>query len=392
MCLLDAPVGREQLIDRIAERLDYAPRFRRKVAGWPVTGWVDDSDFLVAGHVREASLGEGQTLQSWLAERLGTPFDHAHPLWEAWLVHGAVGVLPALVVFSHPALVDGYDNVHLMQELFDERPGGIDPPATQWQPSETAAPGLTDVVGKLENPLRALREAGAGLTGLFENAVRGAAATSRQHHVAGVEVDLATLRRVRQQVGCTTHDVLLTLVTAGVRGWLVDHGRAPEDQVALVPLAVEEPDVLGSAIGARIAPQWVALPISEPGPRARLQAIATLTRARLDSGRSVPAGDLRDLAGFALPTLQSLAASTVAAGRPHTVFVSNTPGPGEYRYLGRVRVNGVYSLVGTTDQQECSISINSYRSRVTIGITAVREVRHFARDVSNELGALRAGE
>ncbi|MDQ7993835.1 MAG: WS/DGAT domain-containing protein, partial [Propionicimonas sp.] len=211
------------------------------------------------------------------------------------------------------------------------------------------------------------------------------------HHVAGVEVDLGTLAAVRRRYGCTTHDVLLAAATAGVRGWLADQVGVLEDVVALVPLAVTEPDLLGSAIGARVAPQWIALPVTEPSPVARLEAIATLTRVRQDSGVSVRATELRDLAGFAPPTLHALAAGTVAAGRPHRVLVSNVPGPGQRRYLGEAAVSGVYSLVGTTDDEQCTVSLTSYRGRVTIGVAAVGEVRHFARDVSNELGALRAG-
>lgn len=392
VCLLDRPVTREQLTDRIAERIDYAPRFRRKVAGWPLAGWVDDPDFLVSGHVREHALESETTLQQWLAARLATPSDQAHPLWEAWLVSGAAGALPALVVFSHPVLTDGYDNVHLLQELLDEQPTTIAPVQERWKAGTTGGPGWTELTGRLSNPLQAVRDAGAGLTGLLENAVRGFAAAPRQHHVAGVEVDLATLRLIRRRYGCTTHDVLLAIATAGVRGWLIDTGGVLEDPVALVPLAVSEPDLLGSAIGARVAPQWIALPVTEPSPIARLEAIATLTRVRQDSGLSVPAGELRDLAGFAPPTLHSLAADAVAAGRPHTVWIGNAPGPSEPRYLGPARVVGAYSLLGTTDDQRCTVSIGSYRGRVTIGVTALAEVRHFARDVSNELGALRAGE
>ena len=391
VCLLDRPVTRQQLTDRIAERIDYAPRFRRRVTGWPLAEWADDPNFLVSGHVREETLGAGVSLQQWLAARLDTPTDRGHPLWEAWLVNGAAGALPALVVLSHPALTDGYDNVHLLQELFDEQPTSITPPGQRWKAGPAAGPGWTEVAGRLGNPLQAARDAGAGLAGLVENAVRGFAAAPRQHHVAGVEVDLATLRDIRRRYGCTTHDVLLAAATAGVRGWLVDTGGVLADQVALVPLAVTETDLLGSAIGARVAAQWIALPVTEPSPVARLEAIATLTQARQDSGLSVPARELRDLAGFALPTLHSLAAGAVAAGRPHTVWIGNAPGPGEPRYLGHARVAGAYSLLATTDEQRCTVSISSYRNRVTIGVTALREVRHFARDVSSELGALRAG-
>lgn len=390
--LLDRPVTREQLVDRIADRIDYAPRFRRRPGGWPLACWQDDPDFLISGHVREDALTPGATLQQWLATRLDTPSDLAHPLWEAWLVNGAAGALPALVVFSHPALTDGYDNVHLLQELFDEQPVTIAPTQERWRPGPSAGPAWTELASRLGNPLQAVREVGAGLTGLMENAVRGLSASPRTHHVAGVEVDLDTLRRVRQRYRCTTHDVLLAIATAGVRGWLIDTGGVLEDQVALVPLAVTEPDLLGSAIGARVAPQWIALPVTEPSPSARLEAIATLTQVRQDSGLSVPAAALRDLAGFAPPTLHSLAAGAVAAGRPHTVWIGNAPGPSQPRYLGSARVVGTYCLLATTDEQRCTVSISSYRHRVTIGVTARHEVRHFARDVSGELGALRAGE
>ena len=392
VCLLDRPVTREQLTDRIADRIDYAPRFRRKATGWPLAAWSDDPDFLVPGHVRTDTLAPGTSLQQWLASRLDTSSDPAHPLWEAWLVNGAAGALPALVVLSHPALTDGYDNVHLLQELFDDQPTSIAAEPRQWHAGTPSGPAWTDFASRLRDPLQAARDAGAGLTGLLENAVRGFAASPRRHHVAGVEVDLATLRLVRERYGCTTHDVLLAIVTAGVRGWLIDTGGVLEDQVALVPLAVTEPDLLGSAIGARVAPQWIALPVTEPSPVARLEAIATLTQARQDSGLSVPVADLRDLAGFAPPTLHSLAARGVAAGRPHTVWIGNAPGPREPRYLGPARVVGAYSLLATTDEQRCTVSIGSYRSRVTIGVTATDEVRHFARDVSNELGALRGAK
>jgi len=391
VCLLDRPVSRQQVVDRIRERIGYAPRFRQKVAGWPFPSWVDDAEFVVSGHVREYSLAADETLQGWLAGRLATPFDHTHPLWEAWLVEGAAGSLPALVVLSHPVLVDGYDNVHLLQELFDEFPSPILPVEEQWQPGATPAPGWTGLLAHLDDPLRAVRDAGAGISGMVENAVRGLGAAPRRHHVAGVEIDLGTLGSVRRRYRCTTHDVLLAVATAGVRGWLVDRGAGLEDVVALVPLAVTEPDMLGSAVGARVAPQWIALPITEPSPVARLESVMTLTQARQDSGFSIPARELRDLAGFAPPTLHSLAAGTVAAGRPHTVLISNVPGPAARRYLGEAAVSGVYSLTGTTDDEQCTVSLSGYRGRVTIGVAAVDEVRHFARDVSNELGALRAG-
>lgn len=390
VAVLSGPLDRADLINRVRERIEYSPRFRRLVDGWPVPAWVDDPHFSVAGHVHEEALAPGQRLEDWLAERLARPLERVHPLWEATLVQGLGPGTQALVVRAHPALVDGYDNVHLLQELFDTEPGPVEATAGEWQPSDTRAPGLGDLVGALNDPLKAVAGAATGLLGMVENAVRTVSASPREHHVAGVEVDLDVLAEVRTAFGCTTHDVLLALAGAGVRGWLLDHGRALEDPVALVPLAVQEPAVLESAIGCRIAPSWLGLPVTPVTAAERLRTVATLTRARLDTGLSVPARDLVDLAGFAPPTLHAVAAGTVAAGRPHTVSVANVPGPDGDRYLGRARLRQVYALTATTDDELVNVSITSFRGRVTLGATAVAPLRRWARDVSAELGALRA--
>ena len=383
-------VTRGELIDRVSDRIEYAPRFRRVVAGWPIPGWVDDPNFSVAGHVRETTLEPGQRLEDWLTSRLAVGLDRAHPLWEATLVHGIAPGTQAVVVCSHPALVDGYDNVHLLQELFDEHAESIGEVAGDWEPKESDVPGLGDVAQALGDPLRMVTGAATGLVGMVENAVRTMAASPRPQHVAGVEVDLEVLGVVRDAFGCTTHDVLVSLATAGIRGWLLDNGRALVDPVALVPLAVQEPAVLESAIGCRVAPSWLGLPVRATSPGDRLRAVTTLTRARTDSGVSVPVPDLTGLAGFAPPTLHSVAAGTVAAGRPHTVVVANVPGPMGERFLGHARVRQMHALTATTDDEQVSVTITSYRGRVTLDVTAVAPLRRWARDISDELGALRA--
>lgn len=379
---------RDELGSRLAERIGYAPRFRRVVAGWPIAGWVDDANFNLAGHIGEVTLGRDERLEDWLELHLATALPRSHPLWAATLVHDPGRGSQSVVVRVHPALVDGYANIHLFQEVLDEEPEEVAKNPGEWTATDTTPPEVTDLLDGLADPIGAARQAVAGVFGIFENGLRELATEPRPQHLAAAEVDLAHVAKARDAFACSTHDVLLALATAGVRGWLREHNRPLVDPTALVPLAIAEPNVLDSAIGCRIAPSFDLLPVSIGDPAERLDAIATLTRARRDSGVSVPARDLIDLAGFAPATLHAVAAGTVVTGRPHTVVVNNVPGPDGTRYLGRARVRQVYAVTATTDAEDLSISITSYRGRVTISVAAVEPADSWVASIGAELAAL----
>jgi hypothetical protein len=235
--------------------------------------------------------------------------------------------------------------------------------------------------------LRTLREAAAGLSGLAEAAARSARAAPVTRYVAGAEVDLALVEGARRRHACTTHDVLLAIATAGIRGWLLDGGEPLRDLVALVPLAT--PDETGtSAIGCQVSGQFVSLPVTAPSGVERLSAVATLTQAWIDAEQTVPASELIDQAGFVPPTVHTVAAGAVTLGRPHEALIVNVPGPREPRFLGEAEVIGSYQVLSTVDTQQITIGITSYRGRITIAATAVRPLPHFARSVGDELSRL----
>ncbi|MBN9103387.1 MAG: DUF1298 domain-containing protein [Propionibacteriaceae bacterium] len=379
---------RTELTARLAERISYAPRFRRVVAGWPIAGWVDDANFNLAGHIGEVTLGRDERLEDWLELHLATALPRSHPLWAATLIQDPARGSQSVVVRVHPALVDGYANIHLFSEALDEEPEDSVGTTPEWTATQTNPPEVTDLLDGLADPVGAARTAVAGVLGIFENGLRSLATEPRPQHLAAAEVDLAHVARVKKAFGCSTHDVLLALATAGVRGWLAEHNRPLVDPTALVPLAIAEPNVLDSAIGCRISPSFDLLPVSCSDPAERLETIATLTRARRDSGVTVPARDLIDLAGFAPATLHAVAAGTVVAGRPHTVVVNNVPGPDGTRYLGRARVRQVYAVTATTDAEELSISITSYRGRVTLSVAAIEPADSWVASIGAELAAL----
>lgn len=388
--VVSPPLTREALISRIAERIGYAPRFRRLVESWPVPRWIDDLDFRLAEHVEQVSLASGQRLQDWLATALTVPLARSHPLWAVSLVDGLGGGSQAVVVRIHPAMVDGYDHIHLFQELLDEFGDDIaDDVTDDWEPTPAPPPEFATMLTGLRDPLAAAERVAAGVVGLVAGGVRTLTVEPRRHYVEAAEVSLEAVNAVRDAYGVTTHDVLVCLATAGLRAWRTAQGAPLSDEVALVPLAVTEPEVLASAIGCRLAPSFDRLPVSIDSAADRLVAISTLSRARRDSGVSVPARDLIELAGFAPATLHAVAAGTIVSGRPHTVVVANVPGPAGPRYLGRARVSQVHVATTTTDAEELTVSITSYHGRVSLSAAAVAPLEEWAPAIHAELNRLR---
>src|SRR5215472_5483512 len=146
--LLDASgqLALEAIRARIEQRLHLAPRLRQRLyrtgVGAPV--WVDDASFDISRHVRTRAMPAGGGEEALLAacvELNDQPFDQAHPLWEIWLLTGALdGHVPMLIRFHH-VLADGIAALLLLGTLFDSAPGDSALQAPQSQgPPWTARP------------------------------------------------------------------------------------------------------------------------------------------------------------------------------------------------------------------------------------------------------------
>lgn len=403
-------LGLDEVVDRVADRLPFAPRFRQRIRE-TVTGldWVDDTDFDVARHVRHVTLeapGSLTQVTDLVAEGMTTPFDPAHPQWDLVLVDGLRGGQVALVCRSHPSYVDGGDHVHLVHELYDDEPVRERPQPAPWEPTPDRNVGddlVSGVMGGLNDPVgllgrlgsRVLRTVGhsvewaqsQGIPGLLRR--EPVAPTTR--YVGGVLVSLAAVNRVRDATGVTTHDVLLALVTAGLRQWQTQLGDEPSDVVALVPLAVHERGRVPSAIGCAVAPQYVMLPARNASPQGRIDQIASLTRTRIDSGATVAADRLTRLAGFAPATLHAVAGRTVTSGRDHDLYVGNAPGPRAPRWFGEWQLHSSYPVLGLADSEDVTVCITTYNGRAGIGVTAAAPVPAFVEGVTSELARLDGG-
>ena len=152
---------------------------------------------------------------------------------------------------------------------------------------------------------------------------------------------------------------------------------------ALVPMSIDDEDDAGAGragepsdrAGGRIDACIIDLPVGEPSASMRLHQIAFAMRQQYEGGRAVAAHRLSGVAGFASPTIHSLAARAGSAmsRRFFNVSITNVPGPQADRYVGGARMMRAYPVMPLAKGQALAIGLVSYRGTVSYGLNADRD-------------------
>lgn len=407
----------ERLIGLIRERISYVPRYRQRVLGVPGRladpVWVDDSDFDLTYHVRRSALprpGNRQQLREFVGRVICRRLDRSRPLWELYLVEGLEHDRIALVSKTHPGLVDGIDTVALGQVLLDNEPDEPAGTTDAWHPLpepgpvELLAGAVTESIADPTRPFANLQHAltdafglavavsevvgfGGPMSDLAADAVRGTRAphrtplsgsVSEQRRVTVISADLDDFRAVRADHDHTVNDVLLAVITGGLRSWLLTRGEAVDSTAALTalaPMSVTEEDGAPTSLGSRVEPRLIRLPVGEPNAVVRLHQVAYGTRAHKDSGRAVAAREIARLAGFAPGTLHALGVRAVGdlTRRPYDLLITNAPGPQTPVYLSGAPMVASFPVMPLANGHLLSIGATSYDGRVFIGLNADRD-------------------
>lgn len=393
-----------ELVDHIRARLDLVPRYRQRLAavpygqGRPV--WVDDPHFNVRYHLRHAGLprpGDDTALKRLAGRLFSQPLDRSKPLWELWLVEGLAGDRFALIGKTHHALVDGVSGVDITTVLFDTSPDATPPPrpSSPWvpRPAPSAAQLLAEalleratVPGEIGRGVRAalraprrvastvaerLAEVGAFAWAGLEPAPRTPYNVRIGPHrrYEWVETELATFKAVKDALGGTVNDVVLTAVSGALGRHLRSRGHRTEglELRALVPVSVRSDDQQ-SALGNRVAAVWAPLPVGETDPAAAFARVHDAMAQVKASHEAIGAQTLTELADFAPPTIMSQAARLQARQRLFNVVVTNVPGPQFPLYLLGRRLRELYPVVPLAENLAIGIAVMSYDGRLGFGL------------------------
>jgi diacylglycerol O-acyltransferase len=407
----DSGLDYQQLVDLIADRISFVPRYRQRVQSVPGRlanpAWVDDPAFDLAFHVRRSALprpGTLDQLRELVARIVSRPLDRNRPLWEMYLVEGLADGRVAVLSKSHQALVDGVDTVDLGQVLLDVNPTPKTLGPDEWRPHRRPTPAslvtaaVRDTVDDPRLVLDTVRSNAASLLrGVDAAAARvGAVAgalsdrrppretpitgrLSQQRRFVAVRTDLADYRAVREAHGGTINDVILATLTGALRSWLMNRTESlggMREIRAVVPVSVIDEELEATSLGSQIAAHLVRLPVGEPSPVVRLHQVSYSFQAHRDTGRAVAANRLAGIAGFAPATFHAVGArvAELEMRRDSQLSITNVPGPQSPLYAAGARMTETYPVHPLNHGHALAIGVTSYDGAVFYGITADRDL------------------
>jgi diacylglycerol O-acyltransferase / wax synthase len=420
----------DELRGLIAGRLQFAPKLRQKayagLLGEAPPVWVDDPTFEISDHVRARMLpspGSETEFRRLCGELMAVPLDRARPLWDLTFVEGLADHKVAVIERLHHSMSDGLAAATLAAVLLDVSPdpehrdgeclwtpGGALP---LWKAALEDLLRLGDVCLRavswsgwsVLHPLRRLREAaelGQAMSTFVtptiiapKSSLNGSITAARS--VDFVRLSFAQTHDVAGFFDATVNDVLLTIVTGGLRRLLASRGELnPKSELqALVPVGLPSS---GESLANRISALFVRLPIGLDDPvevLRRVSAEVTMDKHRHQSLVMTTILRLFD----PLPQGVMAVASGIVHRQPFiNLIVTNVAGPPVPLYALGARLLEAFPLVPLGGNQGLGVAALSYDGQLNLGVLSdpatLPDVEAFCEGVERSLRELteRTGE
>jgi WS/DGAT/MGAT family acyltransferase len=181
-------------------------------------------------------------------------------------------------------------------------------------------------------------------------------------------VKLDDIKAVKNEFGGTVNDVVLAVVTGGLRSLLQSRGESLDVELrAMVPVSVRTDQARGT-LGNQVASVWAPLPVGISDPIERLESVSGSMEHLKSSGQAVGAQLLTSIGEYAPPTIMAQAARLVARQRAFNLVVTNVPGPQFPLYsLGRQMLE-VYPVLPLSGNTTIGVALLSYNGTVGFGL------------------------
>ncbi len=431
---VDGGLPFSRIRDTIAARVHLVPRFRQRMVEVPFglqhPSMIDDPGFDLDYHVRRVALprpGGRSELAALVADLASRPLDRRRPLWEFHVVEGLEHGQVALVPKVHHSIIDGVSGAEVLAAFFDLSPdptprplfgprrrrpvGGPDgaggagpgdgpegrPVDPSWSPAAPpsalevwrdvlgSVPGQADAVARAVSrtvrTVRALRtqngEAHAPPPPAPFAAPRTSInrAISPRRRVALAELSRAEVDRVRDVLGGTVNDVVLTVVGGAMRSFFARRGEQPETSlVAMVPVSVRRPEDQGT-LGNRVSALLVSLADGADDPAMRLDQIRRGMASAKAQSRSIDAAVFAGWAEATVPAVATRLSRLITNVRlfdhldpTFNLIVSNVPGPQFPLYLAGAPMVAMYPVGPIIEGVGLNVTVFSYQDRLFVGL------------------------
>ena len=396
---------RDDFRAHLESRLRLVPRYRQKLAfprlemGRPF--WVDDPSFNIDYHMRHTALpkpGSDEQLRHLVGRIFSQRLDRSKPLWELWVVQGLEKGRFAIISKTHHALVDGVSGVDIATVLFDLSAVPAELPADEgWsaepEPSgaDLVAEGVKGLVktpfelagralGAAQRPgetLERVREAAEGVGEVVWAGLNPApdvplnTKIGPHRRIWWVQSRLADFKEIKNALGGTVNDAVLTVVAGALGRWLRDRGVRTEglELRALVPVSIRTEHDRGE-LGNRIAAMRGPLPVYVGDPVERLVTVREAMGSLKESKQALGAEVIAGLQDFAPPTLLAQASRLNFSTRLFNLIVTNVPGPQFPLYLLGREMERIVPIAFLPENHALAIAIMSYNGKVDFGLLA----------------------
>jgi diacylglycerol O-acyltransferase len=409
--IFDGAIPFDEFVARITSKLDLVPRYRQIVVMPPLNlglpTWKDDPHFDIRRHVFRVTLdppgGEAE-LEGLVGRILSQLLDRGKPLWDIHVIDGLKGGRGAVIWRVHHSLADGLAGARLLEVMLDPTPEGgrgarsVRHRPLRRRPSEHSL--ADEIMGAVSSSLKSLVQVEEGLLGFAgcllneqkRNDLKGllgllpefAASVERlpfNRPCAGdrkfcwAEFDFVDIKAVREALGGTVNDVVLTVLTRALARYVKLHGQTVVNRLVRIvcPVGLRKGDPRED-LGNQISFLPVALPMDIRNPARMLKAVT----ARMETMKHGGAAHMVALAAGCLaaapPPLQALfwrSLPDVVLPLPlFNLICTNVPGsPAPLYAVGR-RMIASYPQVPTGCDMGVGCAVQSYDGKLFFGLIA----------------------
>jgi diacylglycerol O-acyltransferase / wax synthase len=399
----DLPFSFDTFVEFIQNRLGPIDRFSWRLQEVPFgldrPYWVRGENFNRDEHIHSIRIPapySPEALSKLVGRIFERPLDRSRPLWDMVLIEGLPGGRYVLLWRMHHCLMDGASGANLVEQLFDIAPDAVREAHVSVADAATAGNAVSPrkladqaLRNAAKLPLKQSKFLGQALKGLLapapedaqgqDNTSSLAPATpingvvGMHRGIAWSTISLEDVKRVKNSLGVTVNDVVLSVTSGAMRGYLDARGELPtESMVASVPCSMRSEG--DTSIGNQIREMPVCWATDIEDPIERLNVIheyAAEAKAQAKAGKSF---DFIGMMSEALlPGALSLFMKGAAAAGdkmplPANTVVSNVPMAPIPLYCAGAQIEQVVPISLLAPTQGLNITVLSYCGELHFGL------------------------